>query len=118
MNTNLSKVERSEENEKSGTPPGHLAQVTPFPSPPPPLKQVRAKLGKSDVGYWKHRVQPRRLRDGKLTQLLYVRLRVGRADAWVCLDCADVTNAAMKARDLWLKARERTLPVAVAEFHP
>lgn len=116
MNTNPSETNVIVENEKSGTPKGHqLAEVTPFPLTPRP---TRAKLGKSDVGFWKARVRPRRLRDGKLTKLLYVRLRVGRAEAWVCLDCADVVTAAIKARDLWLKARERTLPTAVAEFHP
>jgi integrase len=119
MNAKPSEIEKIIENGKTGTQEGHICKVSPFPRPfADSTGRTRAKLGKSDVAFWKARVRPRKLKDGKLTKLLYVRLKVGGSEAWVCLDCADTVTAATKARDLWLSAKNKKLATAIAEFHP
>ena len=58
------------------------------------------RAAKSSVDYWKTRVRPRTLKDGKQTPELYLRIKEAGRDAWICLDTANRATAASKARDL------------------
>jgi len=94
MKTKLSEAQNSLENEKRGTLGGHQIEVSPFSA-----ASKSSRAAKSSVDYWKAKVRPRLLRDGKLTPELYVRLKEGSSargarDAWVCLDTANRAPAA------------------------
>jgi integrase len=118
MKPKLSEAKNSIENEKRGTLGGHQTELSPFPG-----ASKLSRAAKSSVDYWKAKVRPRLLRDGKPTPELYVRLKEGSStnggrDAWVCLDTANKATAATKARDLWLAVRAKGIDQALAEFRP
>lgn len=118
MNTNTSEAKNGVENEKRGTLGGHQTE-----NPPSTGTPKTARAAKSSVDYWKAKVRPRILRDGKPTPELYVRMKEGSSargarDVWICLDTANKATAATKARDLWLAARAKGLDTALAEFRP
>lgn len=108
---------RSVEKEKKGTPEGHLAPVAAFPARRG-VAPLAVRAAKSSVDYWKERVRPRTLKDGRQTAELYVRMKESGRDAWVCLDSANRAEAARKARDLWQLVQVKGMVAALAEFHP
>ena len=102
MNTNTIEVEKSLENEKSGTQMGHTAQ---------------ARLSKTSVDYWKKKVRPRVIR-GVPSPELYVRFHEAGRDAWLPLDSSNRLDAAGKARDHWVRMKAIGLPALLAELSP
>ena len=117
MTKNTSEVEKSIENEIKGTPRGHQANVTCFPGvPETEPKAVRA--AKSSVDYWKTRVRPRTLKDGRITPELYLRLKECGRDAWFSLATANRADAARKARDIWQSVQVKGLDAVLAELRP
>lgn len=102
MKTKTSEVEKSVENEKSGTQTGH---------------KPAERLAKTSVDFWKKKVCPRIIR-GKSTPELYVRFREAGRDAWICLDTANRLTAAGTARDYWVKMKAIGLPALLAELAP
>ena len=117
MKTKTSEVENIVENENSGTQTGHSAPVSHFPAEIAKAESKADRAAKSSVEYWKTVITPRVIR-GTPTPELYVRLREGGRDAWVCLNTANRANAAAKARDLWLNVKAKGLESALAEFRP
>lgn len=127
MNAKRYEAKKTVENEKKGTPRGHLAPVSPDVIPfPPPLKDEETpdkrdkttRAAKSSVDYWKERVRPRTLKDGTQTPELYLRMKEGGRDAWFPLNTANRATAASKARDLWQKVKVQGLDAVLAELRP
>jgi integrase len=117
MNTEISEVEKSVENEKKGTPRGHLAPVSPFPSTPEAEAQT-ARAAKSSVEFWKAKIRPRTLKDGTITPELYIRLKQGGHDAWFNLGTPNRATAATKARDIWQAVQVKGLAAVQAGLRP
>ena len=117
MNTEKSEVEKSVENEKKGTPRGHLAPVSPFPSTPEAEAQT-ARAAKSSVEFWKAKIRPRTLKEGTITPELYVRLKQGGHDAWFNLGTPNRATAATKARDIWQAVQVKGLAAVQAGLRP
>jgi len=120
MNTNISEVEKSVENEKNRTQTVHSSVSIPFPAQANTAEEsggTTARAGKDSQAYWKSRVQPRIVR-GKPTPELYARFFEGTGQSWVCLNTSNRGLAATKARDLYLQIKANGLDVALAEFRP
>jgi len=124
MNTNISEVEKSVENEKNRTQTVHKTVHSsvsiPFPAQANTAEEsggTTARAGKDSQAYWKSRVQPRIVR-GKPTPELYARFFEGTGQSWVCLNTSNRGLAATKARDLYLQIKANGLDVALAEFRP
>lgn len=97
-----SEAEKGVEKRKKGTQRGH---------------KTAERLAKTSADYWKAKVRPRVIR-GTPTPEFYVRLKEAGRDAWVCLDTANRTTAAGKARDHWVRMRAVGLPALLAELAP
>ncbi len=82
-------------------------------------RKNRTKTGqnspKTSADFWKKKVKARPgLRNG----LLYVRLFEGGREAWVCCDSSNRAQAAVTARDRWLRMKAIGLPALLAELSP
>ena len=117
MTAKTYEAETTLEKQKKWTQSGHLPPVTAFPGGSGDVGKT-ARPAKSTVDYWKDRVRPRTLRDGTKTPEFYVRFTQGDRDAWICLDTANRTTAAGKARDYWQAVQVKGLEAFLAERRP
>ncbi len=102
MKAKPSEAEKGVENEKNRTQTGHTRQ---------------GRAPKTSVDYWKTKVRPRVIR-GKETGELYARYFEAEREAWICLDTANQSKGAAKARDYWVRMKAIGLPALLAELAP
>ena len=70
---------------------------------------------KTSAEYWKTKIG---FRPGVGNGLYYLRLREGPRDAWICTDSANKAEAALKARDHWVRMKAIGLPALLRELDP